>query len=231
MVNVEVSVDQTVSHRNDRPPWDRRGAGPRLGADFRGRFTEDFDGSNQREAQHHIGVEIAAPPADDEALRRFGGLDHMVDADDVVRPHIEFRPSAKPPHGNGGSSPRPCANPPFVHSRATIIPIQSQIFPTVRASLAARIRRGGPRRYRTSPHPSALSRKAPIAGCDAAGTGKPRPLGRGTKSGASIPTFGKIFRPNIFTACDAPDKANRGGGSYGPPAALDFCPPNGDGKG
>ena len=184
MVDIELSVDQSDSHGDDRRPRHGRGGGPRLEAHFGRRFANDFDGPNQRKPQYQICVEIAAPSSVDETQARLSGLDHVADSNIVVRSHTELRLFVRPRRGNGGSNPARFASPPFAHSRAKIIPARSPLAPASLASLAARIRPVGLCRYPAEPRPSRLSRTATIAGCDDAGKEKPTPRGRGTKPAA-----------------------------------------------
>jgi hypothetical protein len=182
MVDVEVSVDQSVSHRDDRRLMDRRRGGPHLGAQFGRRFANDFDRPDERDTQHQIGVEIVAPPPVPKTAGGLGGLDHMADSKGVVRPHTELRLSVRPPRGNGGSDRAECASPPSAHSATATIRARSPQARSGLALLAAQIRPGGRCRSRAEPRLSTLSRTATIAECGSAGKETPTPPGRGTRT-------------------------------------------------
>jgi hypothetical protein len=103
-------MDQSIAHRDNSGPRHGWRCGARLRADAGGSFANDLDGSEEREEQHLIGVEIGAPPPRDESLRGFCRFNHVPNASDVITLHIGPRPSARPRHGSSGLSPGVCAN-------------------------------------------------------------------------------------------------------------------------
>ena len=88
-VDVEVAVNKPIAHADHRAPRNLGRCRTRVVRYFSCRFADDLEGPHCRKEKHRVGIEIVTVTGAQEADCGLRCVQHVLQADPVIRQHIE----------------------------------------------------------------------------------------------------------------------------------------------
>ena len=111
VVDVKIAMNKTMTHGDDGVPGDVRLSLPCGGAHLACGFADDFDGFDNGEKQLTVVVQVGSLPVGRKVQGVVGGVEHVADADQVMRMHTLLSLPAGRRREKGDSNRLGCAGP------------------------------------------------------------------------------------------------------------------------